>query len=296
MDYVMRCAELEKRIADLEAGNRELRRKLGISIPEPVNPIPATAVHNRSTPAEKIRLFRSLFRGREDAFARRWYSTKTEKTGYAPVCANEWKPGVCIKPKGSCSKCEYRELVPLSDQVIFNHLSGRDAYGRDVAGLYPILPDDTCWFLAIDFDDGAWRENVSSVRKVCAAWEIPCAVERSRSGEGAHLWIFFSDPLPCSTARKLGSALLTAAMEQEGSLKLDAYDRMFPCQDMLPSGGFGNLIALPLQGQARKKGNSVFVDEDFVPYPDQWAYLCETKRYMQTMWNKSSSRTVMAMR
>lgn len=278
MDYIMRCAELEKRIADLEAENRELRRKLGINNPKPAKAVPATAVHNRSTPAEKISLFRSLFRGREDAFARRWYSTKTEKTGYAPVCANEWKPSVCIKPKWTCSKCEYRELVPLSDQVIYSHLSGRDAYGRDVVGLYPILPDDTCCFLAIDFDDGAWKENVSAVRKVCSAWEIPCAVERSRSGEGAHLWIFFSDPLPCSTARKLGSALLTAAMEQEGTLKLDAYDRMFPCQDMLPNGGFGNLIALPLQGQARKKGNSVFVDEAFVPYPDQWAFLCEIKK------------------
>ena len=155
MDWKQRCGELEKRIAELEAENRELRRQLGIRIPEPVKPVPATAVHNYSTPAEKIKLFRSLFLGREDVFARRWYSTKTEKAGYAPVCANEWKPGVCIKPKGSCSKCEYRELVPLSDQMIYSHLSGRDAYGRDVVGLYPILPDDTCCFLAIDFDDGA---------------------------------------------------------------------------------------------------------------------------------------------
>ena len=192
MDYVKRCAELEKRIAELETENRELRRKLGISVPEAVKPFPATAVHNRSTPAEKINLFRSLFRGREDAFARRWYSTKTEKAGYAPVCANEWQSGVCIKPKGSCSKCEHRDLVPLNDQVIYNHLSGKDAYGRDVVGLYPILPDDACCFLAIDFDNGAWQENVSAVRSICTEWEIPCAVERSRSGEGAHLWIFFT--------------------------------------------------------------------------------------------------------
>ena len=279
MDWKQRCEELENRISELEAENRELRRKLGMRDPKPFKPIPTTAVHHHSTPAEKINLFRSLFRGREDVFARRWYSTKTEKAGYAPVCANEWKPGVCIKLKGTCSRCDHRELVPLSNQVIYNHLSGTDAYGRDVVGLYPILPDDTCFFLAIDFDDGAWQENVSAVRNICTEWNIPCAVERSRSGEGAHLWIFFSAPLPCSTARKLGSMLLTAAMEREGSLKLDAYDRMFPCQDTLPNGGFGNLIALPLQGQARKKGNSVFVDETFTPYSDQWAYLCTLAKF-----------------
>ena len=278
MDWKQRCEELENRISELEAENRELRRKLGMRDPKPFKPIPTTAVHHHSTPAEKINLFRSLFRGREDVFARRWYSTKTEKASYAPVCANEWRPGVCIKPKGTCSKCNHRELVPLRDQMIYNHLSGLDAYGRDVLGLYPILHDDTCFFLAIDFDDGAWQENVSAVRHICTEWNIPCAVERSRSGEGAHLWIFFSAPLPCSTARKLGSMLLTAAMEREGSLKLDAYDRMFPCQDTLPNGGFGNLIALPLQGQARKKGNSIFVDDTFTPYPDQWAYLCTMEK------------------
>ena len=278
MDWKRRCEELENRISELEAENRELRRRLGMDIPKSAKPIPATAVHHHSTPAEKINLFRSLFRGREDVFARRWYSTKTEKASYAPVCANEWRPGVCIKPKGTCSKCNHRELVPLRDQMIYNHLSGLDAYGRDVLGLYPILHDDTCFFLAIDFDDGAWQENVSAVRHICTEWNIPCAVERSRSGEGAHLWIFFSAPLPCSTARKLGSMLLTAAMEREGSLKLDAYDRMFPCQDTLPNGGFGNLIALPLQGQARKKGNSIFVDDTFTPYPDQWAYLCTMEK------------------
>lgn len=278
MDYEKHCAELQKRIAELENENRELRRRLGMPPHPPVQVAPTTEVHMHSSPAEKIRLFRSLFRGREDVFARRWYSTKTEKAGYAPVCANEWKHGICMKPNGTCSKCEYRELVPLRDQVIYDHLSGTDTYGRDVVGLYPILPDDTCCFLAIDFDDGAWRENVSAVRNICAEWNVPCAVERSRSGEGAHLWIFFSAPLPCSTARKLSSSLLTAAMEREGSLKLDAYDRMFPCQDMLPSGGFGNLIALPLQGQARKKGNSVFVDESFVPYSDQWTYLCKLEK------------------
>ena len=239
---------------------------------------PAAGIHMRSTPEEKIRLFRSLFRGREDVFARRWYSIQKKKGGYAPVCANEWRYGVCIKPKGKCSKCENRVLVPLDDSIIYKHLSGKDANGQDVIGLYPILADDTCYFLAIDFDDGAWQENVSAVRSVCGEWGIPCRVERSRSGEGAHLWVFFENAIPCATARKLGSALLTAAMEREGKLKLDAYDRMFPCQDTLPNGGFGNLIALPLQGQARKKGNSLFMDEMLQPYPDQWAYLSTVRK------------------
>ena len=195
-----------------------------------------------------------------------------------PLYANEWRHGACIKPKGKCSKCDNRVLVPLDDSVIYRHLSGKDANGQDVVGLYPILPDDTCYFLAIDFDDGVWQENVTAVRSVCFEWGIPCGVERSRSGEGAHLWVFFENAIPCAAARKLGSALLTAAMEREGKLKLDAYDRIFPCQDTLPNGGFGNLIALPLQGQARKRGNSLFVDEAFVPYPDQWAYLSEMQK------------------
>lgn len=291
MDWEAKCRELQNRVAELERENRLLRCRLGITdAGKPARSerqreeaqgypaLPVTSVHMRSTPEEKIHLFRSYFRGREDVFARRWYSSKTEKSGYSPVCANAWKYGVCIKPKGKCSKCENRVLVPLDDAVIFRHLSGKAAHGEDVIGLYPILPDDTCYFLAIDFDDGAWQESVSAVGNVCGEWGIPCAVERSRSGEGAHLWVFFTDAVPCAAARKLGSALLTAAMEQEGKLKLEAYDRMFPCQDTLPNGGFGNLIALPLQGQARKKGNSLFVDETFQPYPDQWAYLSEIPR------------------
>ena len=277
------CRQLERRVVELEKENAELRAQLGISdtktaAVEPLQDISSAAVHKYSSPDEKIQLFRSLFRGREDVFAKRWYSAKTEKSGYSPVCANEWCEGVCIKPKGSCSKCENRESVPLSDAIIYEHLSGKDGYGRDVVGLYPILPNDTCYFLAIDFDDGDWQENVSEVRNICTSWNIPCAVERSRSGEGAHLWIFFTEPIPCSTARKLGTALITAAMENSGKLKLDSYDRMFPNQDTLPKGGFGNLIALPLQGQARKKNNSSFVDENFVAYTDQWAYLSQMQK------------------
>ena len=240
----------------------------------PADPVEQTQrITKYSPPEQKISLFRALFRGREDVYARRWESGRTGKSGYSPACGNEWKSGVCPKPKGSCGKCEARELLPLTDEVIERHLRGKDPLGRDVVGVYPILQEDSCCFLALDFDDGDWQESIRQLRQLCGKWGLPCGVERSRSGAGAHLWFFFSEPVPCVSARRLGSALLTAAMEQGAGLKLSAYDRMFPNQDTLPKGGFGNLIALPLQGLARKQGNSVFVDEAFEPYPDQWAYL-----------------------
>lgn len=289
MDWKVRCEQLHQRVEELEAENRELRSRLRLvdredtvsDMPEVKTGAPvdaATGINRYSPPNEKILLFRSLFRGREDVFAKRWYSIRNGKNGYAPVCANEWKENVCIRPKGTCTQCSQRSLVPLSDQAIYEHLSGKDFYGRDVVGLYPIGDDDTCFFLAIDFDDGDWQDNAAAVRKMCEEWTIPCAVERSRSGEGAHIWIFFSESITCAAARKLGSLLLTAAMERDEKMKLDSYDRMFPCQDTLPSGGFGNLIALPLQGQARKNGNSLFVNDIFSPYPDQWAYLAQIRK------------------
>ena len=276
------------RVAELERENAQLREMLGLPQKETASPIserPApkaeqsfAGINKYSPPEEKIALFRSMFCGREDVYARRWQSAKTGKSGYSPACGNEWRSGVCRKPNGYCSDCEHRELLPLTDSVIDQHLRGKDALGRDVVGIYPILPDDTCCFLALDFDGELWQENVAQVRNVCAHWELPCAVERSRSGSGAHLWLFFAEPVPCAEARRLGTAMLTAAMETGGTLKLASYDRMFPNQDTLPKGGFGNLIALPLQGQARKQGNSVFVDEHFEPYPDQWAFLSSINR------------------
>lgn len=193
------------------------------------------------------------------------------------MCASKWKLGVCGKPSVSCSKCSNRELVPLSDDALYRHLSRKDLLGRDVVGLYLMLSDETCCLLVLDFDDEGWWESVSAVRTVCEAQGLPCAVERSRSGEGAHLWLLFDRPVPCATARKLGSGLLTAAIERCSAVTFDSYHRMFPSQDTPPSGGFGNLIALPLQGQARKRGNSVFVDENLCSYPDQWAYLYQLK-------------------
>lgn len=227
----------------------------------------------KSPPEDKIALFRSLFRGREDVYALRYENPKNGKHGYAPVCENKWRPGICDMLKTKCPKCPNRLFAALDDKAVYRHLSGQDTLCRDVIGIYPMLPDETTYFLAIDFDDGDWQKDITAVRNVCKMHDIPCAVERSRSGEGGHLWVFFELPVSASKARKLGSGLLTQAMKERHEIRFDSYDRMFPNQDTMPSGGFGNLIALPLQKQAVKRGNSVFIDEYFMPYPDQWAFL-----------------------
>lgn len=226
-----------------------------------------SVVTNESSKYDKIKLFNSLFKGRTDVFAKR-YELKNGKSGYSPACSNEWVPGVCRKPKIKCSECLVRALTPISDQGIYDHLSG-----KDVMGLYPLLKDDTCWFLAIDFDKGKWQEDVNVFTEICRTVNVPYSIERSRSGNGAHVWIFFREQIPAKIARKLGVFLLKEAGETRFEIALPSYDRMFPNQDSLPDKGFGNLIALPLQGQARMEDNSVFVDESFQPYPDQWLYL-----------------------
>ena len=162
--------------------------------------------------------------------------------------------------------------MSLTDKDIYKHLSGEDSYGRDVVGIYPMLTDEACLFLCADFDEENFKSDVTAFRKTCEEFDIPISVEISRSGNGAHAWIFFEEPVSASVARKLGSGVLTKTMEQS-NLSFKSYDRFFPNQDTMPKGGFGNLVALPLQGNARKNGNSLFVDKDFIPYSDQWAYL-----------------------
>ncbi|MBF6571163.1 MAG: DEAD/DEAH box helicase [Candidatus Binataceae bacterium] len=217
--------------------------------------------------AEKVALFRKLFRGRSDVFPVRWESNKG-RSGYAPACANEWKPGVCEKPRIKCGECPNRAFVPLDERVIFNHLAG-----AATIGVYPLLPDDTCHFLAVDFDETDWREDTRAFARSCRELDIPVALEISRSGNGAHAWIFFAEAVPAREARRLGTALISHACAHSRQLKLSSYDRLFPSQDTLPKGGFGNLIALPLQKQARDRGASVFVDEELRPHADQWAFL-----------------------
>lgn len=235
---------------------------------------------------ERIRLFQSLFKGREDVFARRWFSKTTGKSGYQPVCINEWKQGLCDKKKYRCAICPNRNFAPLTTQDMYRHLEGKDEYCCDVVGLYAIMQDNNCAFLCADFDDKnckyGYKEDVLAFVGVCREWQIPYAIERSRSGNGAHVWIFFEAPLPASKARRLGNAILTEAMTRNGQMSFNSYDRFFPNQDYLPEGGFGNLVALPLQGQARRKQNSVFVDNDFLVYKDQWAFLYNLKKIQES--------------
>ena len=235
---------------------------------------------------ERIRLFQSLFKGREDVFARRWFSKTTGKSGYQPVCINEWKQGICDKKKYRCAICSNRNFAPLTTQDMYRHLEGKDEYCCDVVGLYAIMQDNNCAFLCADFDDKnckyGYKEDVLAYVGVCREWLIPYAIERSRSGNGAHVWIFFEAPLPASKARRLGNAILTEAMTRNGQMSFNSYDRFFPNQDYLPEGGFGNLVALPLQGQARRKQNSVFVDNDFLVYKDQWAFLYNLKKIQES--------------
>ncbi|MEI7910255.1 MAG: DEAD/DEAH box helicase family protein [Verrucomicrobiota bacterium] len=232
-----------------------------------------------SAVAEKIGLFRALFRGREEVYARRFTSSKTGRAGYQPVCGNEWLRGVCEKPRIRCSECACQRFLPVSDEVLRWHLSGADEQGREfVMGLYPMLLDEHCWLLAADFDGGHWREDAAAVSETCRALDLPVVLERSRSGDGAHLWWFFTAAVPAVLARKLGAHLLTETMERRPEIGLRSYDRFFPNQDTLPQGGFGNLIALPLQKAARDLGNSVFIDEHGVPHADQWAFLAAIER------------------
>jgi hypothetical protein len=209
-------------------------------------------IDHRSPPQTKIALFRNLFRGREDMYPRRFESRKTGRTGYQPVCANEWVQGICEKPGIKCSDCPHQRFLAVTGEAVLRHLSGHDNEGKDfVMGIYPMLQDETCFLLAVDFDKEGWREDANAFLETCRYLNVPAALERSRSGNGAHIWIFFDQAIPASLARKLGSHILTETMERRPDIGLNSYDRFFPNQDTLPKGGLGNLIALPLQKRAR---------------------------------------------
>ena len=275
-------ADLERARDKLQARIAALRTELAatgaptVNVAAPTNSASGTA--SPQTPAEKVKLFLSLFRGRTDVFPIRFVSKKTGRAGYAPACSNKWLPEICLlKSGGKCSDCTNQSFIPVDGQLIVEHLQG-----RHVMGVYPLLEDETCWFLAVDFDKLSWQEDVTAFSETCRSAHIPVAIERSRSGNGAHAWFFFAAPVSANIARRMGCYLITETMNRRHELSMESYDRLFPNQDTMPRGGFGNLIALPLQHEARQQGNSVFVNEGFRPFADQWAFLASVQRIQPT--------------
>ncbi|MER9235269.1 hypothetical protein NKI56_24810 [Mesorhizobium sp. M0622] len=280
-------ARIQLRLADLDAERIALKRELEtleqklisarLAVERPT--FADAPVTNNSPSIEKIELFRRLFAGRPDVFPVRWENRKAGRSGYSPACSNEWAKGICGKPKVKCAECPHQAFISPSEDIIEKHLRGGDARSGDfVAGVYPLLQDETCWFLAADFDKESWADDTRALLDICHAKGIGAALERSRSGNGGHVWVFFAEPVPAKIARQLGAALITETMEKRPEIGFASYDRFFPNQDTMPLGGFGNLIALPLQRKAREIGNSVFLDKDLQPYDDQWAYLSSLPR------------------
>jgi len=228
------------------------------------------------TPAEKVALFLDVFGTRRSVYPKRWENEKTGRNGYSPACDNEWRAGICEKPRVKCSDCPHQKFPPLDERAIEAHLRG-----AHTLGVYAIAVDDTCRFLAADFDGSDWRADVLAYREAAERIGIKVAVERSRSGNGAHAWIFFAQPVPAALARRLGTILVAKAAALRPALSLGAYDRLFPNQDTLPAGGFGNLIALPLARAPRENGNTLFLDADLQPLKDQWMYLAGLPRLSQ---------------
>jgi superfamily II DNA or RNA helicase len=273
-------AENARLIALLEAHGIDWR----LQQPQP-GAVPAPQPEpSRLSTAEKVALFRRLFRGRTDVYPIRWEGKTSGKSGYAPACANEWRAGVCEKPRIKCGDCSNRLLIPLSDAVIYGHLAG-----EHTVGVYPMLEDDTCYFLAVDFDEAEWRDDAQAFMQSCGELGVPATLEISRSGNGAHAWVFFASRVSARDARRLGTAIISHTCSRTRQLKLASYDRLFPNQDTMPKGGFGNLIALPLQKWPRERACSVFVDADLRPYPDQWACLSS----IQTMAGHDIEPTIL---
>lgn len=273
-----RLSEALEAIRSLRAENERLRRQLNSGQPDPTPPTSGSlmkpesisgGVDAHSTESTKVALFRSLFRAREDVYAYRW-DGREGRSGYSPALRSGAR-----RQKGQ--RPDPKVLLPLDDDVVQSHL-----LGRQVIGVYPLLEDETCCFLAIDFDKATWQSDVAEVMRSCEDLGVPASIERSRSGRGGHLWIFFESPVPAVNARNLGCAVLTDALERRHQIGFDSYDRLFPSQDNIPKGGFGNLIALPLQRAARQAGNTVFLDKNFDPYEDQWLYLASVRRLRLT--------------
>ena len=212
-DLQNRLAELDRERTSVLAALEQLKqRRMVEAQPTSTSQIVSVASPTVLSNAQKVALFRSLFRGRDDVFPSRWENAKTGKAGYAPACHNEWVRGICEKPRIKCSNCPNQAFVPVAEDVVRSHLQGRDVANPAkaepfIAGVYPLMTDETCWFLAADFDKQSWQRDALAFLTTCREKSLPAALERSRSGHGGHVWIFFSEPVPTSEARKLGAHL-----------------------------------------------------------------------------------------
>ena len=263
-----RIKEIEVELHDLEAHRQGLiaeMREIRSAEESPELPL------GKGTPGtneEKIDLFLSLFGARRSVYPKLWINLKKGSKGYSPACGNEWVHGLCEKPRVKCSDCPNQNFPTLDHSAVHSHLTGRHTIGT-----YAIREDDSCIFLAADFDGDGWMQDIEAYRRAAEQMGISVAIERSRSGNGGHAWIFFARPVPAVLARRLGTLIVARASSFHQGMKLSTYDRFFPNQDMCPKGGFGNLIALPLQQEPRKSGHTLFLDDNFEPVSDQWVYL-----------------------
>ena len=300
---------LQSRIQALEDENRLLKERLdeaGVSYADIVSG-DAQGVVELYDPDQGARIkkfdvtdkiasdfFMMFCRGRKDVYDLRYTNPKTGKNGYYTQCFNRWDRGCHIQKKDGvrCKDCELRAYKPVTLPLIKAHMNGTDPNGNDVVAIYPMLENNLCQLLVFDFDnhakgaeqedyantDDRWKEEINALRRICKNLDVDAVVERSRSGRGAHLWIFFKEMIPARLARKFGFALLEKGAESVNLKSFKYYDRMIPTQDALPEGGLGNVIALPLQGMALKSGNSAFVDENWNAYEDQLKVLAGTRR------------------
>lgn len=274
----LEISQLRQENAKLLADNARMKSGPGKSqVSETRSIYPAGQSPNAPTPnapdsrSSYAKLFFRLFCGREDVYAQRW-QRDDGSGGYSPAKSHDWNNHT--KNASGKSKCAPTcKLLPFTEKVVQDHLDG-----RIVAGIYPMQVGDTCCLLAVDFDKAEWSDDALAFLEACDAQGVPAYLERSRSGAGGHVWIFFESPVRASKARELGSFLISEAKQRRYQLGFESYDRMFPNQDTMPKGGYGNLIALPLQLSASRAGNSVFVDRDLRPFPDQWAFLSSIER------------------
>ncbi len=288
----MREASLRRRLTELAAELLKTEEELvALTSDEQLNlgATPAHAVQIPRTPAEKVSLFLDLFGTRRSVYPKRWENHKAAKSGYSPACNNDSfanrQSGICRKPKVKCSECCHQSFPPLDERAVESHLRG-----EQTLGVYAIGTDDTCRFLAADFDGEGWRDDVLAYREAAERVGLTVAIERSRSGNGAHAWIFFAEPVPAAMARRLGTILVAKASALRPTLGLGAYDRLFPNQDTLPVGGFGNLIALPLAKAPRQNGNTLFVDPRMAAFEDQWSYLAGLPRLSRESLDRTLAR------